>query len=341
MSIHSENSRFVELSEVQLRQLSDAQTVVRNLADARRAAQEVRGAMRWKTVSGKEYLIRVSTTGAERSLGPRDERTESLFSAFNQRKDRARERLKAMTGRAEEMRRLNRAHKVGRTPSIVVRCINAIEEAGLSEQFLIVGTHAMYAYETAAGVRVQSGALATQDLDILFDMNKLRAFTTQMKHSGTRSLIDVLCRADPTFRVRQDKLETAINDSGFEIDIIRRSAVDGDPHPLRMSDDEDDFWAVQADQGQKMASGQKFEQMVVSATGEMATMRTLHPLDFVRLKMELSQRAGRDPYKAPKDRLQAETVQQIWDQYLGIMEGPDPLQESARPIDHGIGRPRG
>jgi len=29
------------------------------------------------------------------------------------------------------------------------------------------------------------------------------------------------------------------------VDIIRRVARDGDPHPLRMSDDEDDLWAAQ------------------------------------------------------------------------------------------------
>ena len=336
MENYSETRRFVELTEAQLRQLSDAQALLRNLSESRLAAQDVRGSMRWKMVSGRDYLVRVSVTGAERSLGPRDERAEEIFRAFHRRKEQAQSRFKIMRERAVEMRRLNRAYKVGRTPSIVVRCINAIEEAGLSEQFLIVGTHAMYAYETAAGVRVQSGALATQDLDILFDMNKLRAFTTQMKHSGTRSLIDVLCRADPTFRVRQDKLETAINDSGFEIDIIRRTVVGNDPHPLRMSDEEDDFWAVQADQGQKMASGQKFEQMVVSATGEMAVMRTLHPLDFIRLKTELSQRNGRDPHKAPKDMLQAETVRLIWNEYLELVE-----QSQAPEHAQGIDRPRG
>src|SRR5687768_4033951 len=28
-----------------------------------------------------------------------------------------------------------------------------------------------------------------------------------------------------------------------------------DPHPLRLSDDENDFWAVQVDQGEELASG--------------------------------------------------------------------------------------
>ena len=79
---------------------------------------------------------------------------------------------------------------------------------GLAQQFLVVGTHALYAYETAAGVRVQSGAMATRDLDLLFDVTKLRAFTTLLNRAETRSLIAVLQRADKTFKVRRDKLET-------------------------------------------------------------------------------------------------------------------------------------
>ncbi|MFT4243683.1 MAG: GSU2403 family nucleotidyltransferase fold protein [Acidovorax sp.] len=290
--------------------MSDAQAVLRNWADARQAAQEVRGSMRWKTTAGKRYLVRVSPAGAEKSLGPEDGRTTEMYGAFHRRKEQAQARLKAMRERMDEMRRLNRAYRVGRVPTIVVRCLHAIDEAGLAGQFLVVGTHALYAYETAAGVRVESGALATQDLDVLFDVDKLRAFTTRIKQSDARSFINVLRRADPSFRVRRDQLQTAVNDSGFEVDVIRRVVTDG----------EDDFWAVQADQRQRMASGRKFEQMVVSATGEMAVMRTLHPLDFIRLKQELSQRPGRDPLKAPKDQLQAETVQAIWDEYLEALD---------------------
>lgn len=313
---YSENGVLIELSEAQLRQLSDSQAVFENLRSARAAALEVRGSMRWKTTASGQYLLRVSTSGAEKSLGPKDERTLEIFESFSRRKDAARARLRTLEDRADEMRKLNRVYRVGRTPAVVVRCLNALEKAGLSEQFMVVGTHALYAYETAAGVRVETGALATQDLDILFDMNKLRFFSEQLKKTDARSLIDVLRAADPTFRVRRDKLETAVNDAGFEIDVIRRSVTSGDPHPLRMSDDEDDFWAVQADQGQKMASVRKFRQMVVAANGEMALMRTLHPLDFARLKDELSARLGRDPRKAPKDKLQAALVRQMWEQYL-------------------------
>jgi len=307
---------FVELDEAQLRQLSDAQAAWRNFQAAAKEAAEVRGSMRWKTVDGRTYLVRVSTTGAETSLGPQGERNRQLHDSFHARKTAAETRLKAMKAAIDVQRRLNRAFRVGRTPAVVVRSLAALDAAGLTDQFLTVGTHALYAYESAAGVRVEAGALATQDLDLLFDASQLRAYAAQMKRGDARSLINVFRKADPSFRVVRDRLQTAVNDAGFEIDIIRRRASGDDPHPLRMSDDEDDFWAVQVDQGEKIASGRKFAQLVVAPNGEMALMRTLHPLDFVRLKLELAKRPGRDPLKAPKDQLQARVVQQLWDNYL-------------------------
>lgn len=314
--------QLIELEERQLRQISDAQATWRHYANAREEAGEVRGSMKWKTVSGRQYLIRVSRTGAERGLGPRDEHTQGLFEAFHARKATADARLKAMRGALDEQRRLNRAFRVGRTPAVVVRCLAAIDEAGISDPFITVGTHALYAYETAAGVRVESGAVATRDLDLLFDARKLRTYTHRLKHNDARSLIGVLRKADPTFRVLRDQLQTAVNDAGFEVDVIRRLAAGDDPHPLRMSDDEDDFWAVQADQGGALASGRGFQQLVIAATGEMAWMRTVHPLDFARLKLELADRPGRDPLKAPKDRLQAAVAQQLWERYLRHLEAP-------------------
>ncbi|MEJ8837544.1 GSU2403 family nucleotidyltransferase fold protein [Ramlibacter sp. AN1133] len=315
--------QFIDLEEKQLRQLSDAAAAWANYVRAKAEAAEVRGSMRWKTVDGRVYLIRVSPSGGETSLGPQDDRTQAIYAAFHSRKAPAEARLKAMKATLEEQRRLNRAYRVGRTPAVVVRSLAALDQAGLSDQFLTVGTHALYAYETAAGVRVEAGALATMDLDLLFEAAKFRAYSSRLKRSDARSLIEVFRRADPTFKVKSDQLQTAVNDPGFEIDIIRRYATAGDPHPLRMSDDENDFWAVQADQGEQLASSRKFEHLVIAPTGEMAMMRTLHPLDFVRLKLQLAQRPGRDPHKAPKDRLQARVVQELWDGYLQHLERPE------------------
>ena len=116
-------------------------------------------------------------------------------------------------------------------------------------------------------------------------------------------------------------MQTAVNDEGFEINVIRRVAMDGDPHPLPMSGDEEDLWAVQVSSGNQLVSARRHEQMVVSARGDMALMCTVHPLDFICVKTTLAQSADRDPLMRPKDRLQAQAVQLLWDEYLSHRYG--------------------
>ncbi len=311
---------LIELEESQLRELVNARATWRAWCDARREALQVKGSMVWKEVGGRTYLVRRSASGAQKSLGPRNPETEAMHAGFQPRKERAQARFKAMRQRLDEQRKLNRVYRVGRTPGVVVRILAALEAADLADKFMVIGTHAMYAYETAAGVMVDSGTLATRDLDLLFDVRQRVAFATTLARSESRSLVEVLRKADPSFRVMPQQLQTAINDDGFEVDIIRREATADDPHPLRMSDDEEDFWAAQIDQGERIASGRKFEHLVVAPNGEMASMRTLHPQDFIRLKLELARRAGRDPQKAPKDKLQAQVVLELWDIYLRLLE---------------------
>lgn len=306
---------FLDQSESQKRQYIDAETVFLAWTKAKKAATEVRGSMFWRALRGKRTLIRTSANGAQKSLGLHGDETQAIFDGFMARKAAAEERLKALKAQLATQQRLNKALRVGRVPNVVVGVINALESIGLQEHFLVVGTHALYAYETAAGVRITEEAMATRDVDMLFDTRKRIAFFTAMKKLDS-SLIGVLRKVDSSFEVVEDQHYTARNKDGFEVDIIRRSARDADPHPLRMSDDEDDFWAVQVSMGEKLQSARRMDQVVVATSGEMALMRTVHPLDFARIKHTLSQQIGRAPNKRGKDALQARVVTELVEQCL-------------------------
>jgi hypothetical protein len=306
---------FFELSENQKRQYIDAETVFIALMQARKAAAEVRGSMIWRDLRGTRTLIRTSSSGGQKSIGPHSGETVKLFDSFMSRKSRLEERVKALKAQLIIQQRLNRAHRVGRVPNIVIGVINALENAGVQEHFMVVGTHALYAFEMAAGVRIAEQAMATRDVNMLFDTRKRVSFCTAMKKLDS-SLIGLLRKADPSFEVVADQHYTARNNDGFEVDIIRRSAATGDPHPMRMSDDEDDFWAIQVSMGEKLQSARRFDQVVVATSGEMALMRTVHPLDFARIKKVLAQQEFRDVNKRGKDALQAEIVTELVAQYL-------------------------
>ena len=303
-------SALLELLPNQTRQYIDAETVFMELRRARTEAAEVRGAMFWRTQGHTDYLVRESAGGAQKSLGPRSAETQSIHDRFKFRKQEASSRLAALTLSAHYQQRLNKALRVGRVPGIVVKALNALEAAGLQDHFMTVGTHALYAYESACGVRFLPDALATQDLNLLFDSRKRMSFVSQLRRMDS-SFIGALQRADPTFRVMPTQKQTAINDSGFQVDVIRRTARDTDPHPFRLSADENDVWAVQVVGAEKMLSAPRFSQVVVAETGHMAVMNTMNPVTFVAIKRMIAAAPGRDPKKRLKDGLQADLVESL------------------------------
>jgi Nucleotidyltransferase len=311
---------LLELTENQSRQYIDAQALMRAQGEALEDAAQVRGSMIWRELRGVRYLIRTSVKSAQKTIGPDSADTQAIYGRFMERKQAATARVKSLAARLEEQRKLNRVYGVGRAPNVIVKVLEALQKAGIASQFLTVGTNAIYAYESACGVRVGNEAMATRDMDLLFDTRQRTAFVSTLRRLDS-SLLAVLRKADPSFRVLRNQLQTAVNDDGYEVDIIRRTAKDGDPHPLRMSPSEDDLWAVQVSSGEKMVAGRKFQQLVVAASGQMAMMQTLHPMDFVRIKTSLSSDPQRDPLKRPKDRLQAEVVQGLWDSYLHHRDG--------------------
>lgn len=306
---------FLPLSEDQLRQYIDAESAYRALEQARRAAAEVRGSMFWRQDRGHEYLVRATPRGRQTRLGARSAETEAVYDRFARHKAAAEERMSSLGEAVARHERLNRALRVGRCPAIVVAILQRFEQYGISDQLLTVGTHALFAYEAAAGVRIAPQALATQDVDVLFDTRQRITFLSRLR-AADMAFIDVLRKADRTFEVRDDQLQTAVNAQGFEVDVIRRSAGDQDPHPLRMSDHEHDLWAVQVSTGEQMLGAARFSAVVVAGSGAMARLHTIAPSAFVRLKRGLARKASRDPLKRPKDALQARIVSTLQDQGL-------------------------
>jgi hypothetical protein len=221
-----------------------------------------------------------------------------MHDRFVERKKNVEQRVKNLKSSLAQQQRLNRALRVGRTPPVVIETLNAIAAAGLDAHFLVVGTHALYAYEAAA--------TATQDVDLLFDTRKRLSFWSQLKRLDS-SFLSVLRKADRSFHVRPGQLYTVVNDAGFEVDVVRRVQAEGDPHPRRLSDDEDDLWAVQVSTGRDLLNAER--------------MNTVDPRAFVRVKRWLAARKDRDPLKRRKDRLQADVVESLIENYLPQLSG--------------------
>src|SRR3954470_21754654 len=142
-----------ELNEGQRRQLLDAESLFEALESADQEAWKHRGSMFWREQSGKTYLIKLSPDSRQKSLGPESDQTRETFERFMKRKQETEARAKDLRAQAETMRRLNRALRVGRTPDLLVDVLGVLAKARVLQHFYVVGTNALYAYETAAGVR--------------------------------------------------------------------------------------------------------------------------------------------------------------------------------------------
>ncbi|MDO9198399.1 GSU2403 family nucleotidyltransferase fold protein [Rhodoferax sp.] len=310
---------MLETSAAISRQYIDAVSVFEALEEALEEAAHVRGGMYWHagppTSPELKYLVRTTPAGAETSLGPRTMELDAVYARFTQRKRESAERVSGLQVALVQQQRLNRALRVGRVDPLVVALLNRLASTKLSGHFRVVGTHALYAYEAAAGVRLDAEALATRDIDLLWDTRKRIIFSTQLARVDS-SMLGVLKKVDATFRIRKSQKYTAVNKDGFEVDIIRREQTGDDPHPIKLSADDEDFWVVQARRANVLLDSPSFSAVIVASNGTMARMTTVHPATFVAFKRWLSTQTEREAMKRRRDVLQADAVQELLEKYL-------------------------
>jgi hypothetical protein len=310
---------MLETSATIARQYIDAVSTFEALEEAQDEAAQVRGGMYWHAgpVSSPEakYLVRTTPAGAETSLGPRTPENEAIYERFTLRKRESAERVSGLKAALEQHQRLNRALRVGRVDPLVVALLGRLANTQLSPHFRVVGTHALYAYEATAGVRLDSDTLATRDMDLLWDTRKRILFSTQLAKVDS-SMLGVLKKVDSSFRIRKSQKYTAVNKDGFEVDIIRRERAGDDPHPIKLSEEDEDFWVVQARRANVLLDSPAFSAVIVATNGTMARMNTVHPATFVAFKRWMANQPDREALKRRRDVLQADAVQTLLDTYL-------------------------
>lgn len=302
---------FQDISEGSAKQFIDAAQLWDVLQDAERRYAKYTGSMYWrKTGTSKtEYLIK-ELNGIEKSLGCRSSDTEHIIAEFKRNKAESTERVKALRDAMKKQQRVNFALRIGRTPNTVIAVLNAIADAGISDHFLVVGTNALYAYETHAGVYLSGGITATKDFDLLWDSRKHLSLVSKDPEFNTKGLIGILKKVDKSFSVLDDEAYRAANGDGYMVDLIKRrpESFFDDHEKQQLRQVEDDFWACKIPNMDWLLSSPKFKQVVVGVNGHMAEMTTIDPRAFVLFKAYLSQKEDRDAIKKPRDLEQAKAV---------------------------------
>ena len=300
---------FMDLDNEQRRQLIDTRQVFEGwrTADAE-LSHRFAGSMRWKTIKGADYLYR-KQKGRDESLGPRSDETEKTFQAFSEGKARLKERASSLAKRLDRLALVNKAVGLGRVPVIAARILRKLDEVGLlGRNVTVVGTNALFAYESLAGVRFSGDTLATGDFDILWDTRtRLRLTIEEFRIEG---VLGLLRRVDRSFEVAHQPYR-AENRDGYMVDLIR--PVFGSPlvperDPKRMGVADPELTAQEIAGLAWLVSCPKVEVVAIDDNGYPARMVVHDPRAFGLHKLWVARQPDRDPVKAGRDESQGNEV---------------------------------
>ena len=341
---------FVELNSDQRREAVNSQQRFQAYQAAAARRKSFRGSMVWSTSRGNDYLLRVGYDKAghrkQVSLGPRDEKTEATKAEFERGREEAEQGLHAIQSAMTRQAAVNRALGLGRVPSLSARILRLIQASGLlGAHIRVVGTHAIYAYEAAAGVHIDAALTATGDLDLLLDARRRLSFVAT-EGVEEASLIRLLQKVDKSF-VRSNQTFRAVNDEGYLVDLVKPLR---DPpwanEPARIGADADDLSAVEIAGRSWLESAPAFEATAIDERGQPLQIIAPDPRVFAVHKHWLSKQPDREPIKRMRDAKQAQCVADLVTVYLphlpfdaddlrmlpkGLVDDAKPLFESNRP----------
>jgi len=309
-----------DLTGEQRRQLIDSQqawSAWRLLNNEKR--RRFAGGMRWAARASGEYLLR-KIGSSEKSLGPRGPKTEKAYESFKTGRASNKEALQGIAKRLDEMAPVNRALGLGRmplTPARVLRECDARELLG--DQLFVVGTNALYAYEAMAGIRFDSGLLATADIDLLYDARQRMSIVARVAVSA-KGLIGVLQNADRSFAATRSRGYQAVNKDGYLVDLIRPEGqnVFHDNRIASLSDMEGDLEGAAIFGLDWLINAPKVETVVIDERGYPAPVTAIDPRVYALYKFWLSERKDRSKIKTRRDLEQARAVFLVAKNYLQL-----------------------
>lgn len=88
---------------------------------------------------------------------------------------------------------------LNRVPSIVTATLRKLDDHGLlGKNLMVIGTHAMYGYESVAGVQFDVGLMATTDVDLLWDARATLKLAFRMTR-WPKPAFSLFCKVDRSF----------------------------------------------------------------------------------------------------------------------------------------------
>ncbi|KGG87411.1 hypothetical protein P245_20325 [Comamonas thiooxydans] len=304
---------ITEFTAEQKEQQQRAETVMLNLRECQRVASRDNYYWEFSAEGGKVCLVsRGKVTPSTLHSSPNRD-LDVIHRKQWAKYESAINNLQAAEKSYLEVVEENKDFGIGSAEPIAIQILNKLHDYGVLHFHRVIGTHALFAYQSAAGVTFDDGNTSTQDIDMLWNRKQRMEFRRVLDGVHPQiSMIEVLQTVDESFQRSEENSESAINADSFSVDFLR---MEDKPRPetkdlqaVCMSDTAVDVMPVVAVGSEIFMRGQPFEKVVISYTGEMCLMPTIDPVIFAHFKQRMAVSADRDPRKINRDRTQSEAV---------------------------------
>ncbi len=309
-------SKLKELTAEQRRIAVDTAQLYEHLLELDAEQRPYHGGLYWKTVAGHDYLVRTfGPHRGNRSLGPRSPQTEEVYREFTKSKSDLAVRIKSINEEIARKAKFCVAAGVNRVPRLPADIVRSLDASGLlGSHLIILGSHAMYAYEMAAGVQLKAGLLQTEDLDTLLNTKSEIELAGSIRSAG---LLGILQDVDATFKPLRKRSFRAANAKGFMVDLIR-APIDSGGLALTSIGTGLDLVAEQLRGLEWLTALPLMNQIVIADNGFPVRFVVPEPRVFALHKLWVSLQPTRDPIKRKRDLHQAEAVVQLALDYFNL-----------------------
>ena len=278
--------------------------------------------MGWNKSGGKEYLYKECYDTRKRaSLGIKNDKTKLIIEKFKKQKKELKESLKKYKALLQKQAKLNKFEKINRVPKVLANLLRAINEYGLDDKIIVIGTNALYSYEAKSGVFMEDEHLATFDIDI-FNKRETKISVALKTKLPQKTLKSILEDTDKTFSKSKEAPYRFRNDEGVVVEIITQTT--------KSNTKQDDFSGVlnlEIDGIKWLNSSQLFKVMIIGENGICANISTIKPLEYAIYKYWLGKHERKDYMKMQRDKSQSILVTTLIKEYMPNIDIEEDIKE--------------
>ena len=271
--------------------------------------------MGWNKKGDKKYLYKECYfTKKRQSLGVETEDNIEIFNAFNSQKKELKVSLNATKELMLRQEKINKFTKISRVPNVLVNFFRNINELGLDDKVIVIGTNSLYAYEAYSGVFIEEEHLATFDIDVFNKRDKKISIVLQEK-MPQKTLKALLLDVDKTFVKSKEAQYRFSNNDGVVVEIIT---------PISKKQLNNDTFSgvinLEINGTKWLESSKLLKQMVIAQNGKCAFISVVQPLEYAIYKNWLGKHERKDMMKQQRDIKQSRLVASLIRGHIPIID---------------------